>query len=58
MGKLFLATQVGVPPTVDPRWVGHRLIAGYAALRWTKNTPHYVDTPKKLILPGGYWLFR
>jgi hypothetical protein len=47
MGKLLLANQVGVPHTVDPRWVGHRLIAGFAALRWTKNTTHYVDMPKK-----------
>ncbi|MHB2138555.1 primase 1D-like protein [Pseudomonas monsensis] len=51
MGKLLLANQVGVPHTVDPRWVGHRLIAGYAALRWTKNTNHYVDMPKKLKSP-------
>ena len=47
MGKLLLVNKVGVPPTVDPRWVGHRLIAGYAALRWTKNTEHYLDNPKK-----------
>ncbi|MHB1292207.1 MAG: primase 1D-like protein [Sulfuricella sp.] len=32
-------------PTVDPRWVGHRLISGYAALRWTKNTEQYLNTP-------------
>lgn len=51
MGKLLLANQIGVPHTVDPRWVGHRLIAGYAALRWTKNTSHYVDIPKKLKAP-------
>lgn len=48
MGKLLLANHVGYPHTVDPRWVGHRLIAGYAALRWTKNTNHYVDVPRKL----------
>lgn len=49
MGKLLLVNQAGVPPTVDPRWVGHRLIAGYAALRWTKNTAHYVDLPRRII---------
>jgi hypothetical protein len=48
MGKLLLANKVGVPHTVDPRWVGHRLIAGYAALRWTKNTNHYIGMPTKL----------
>jgi hypothetical protein len=49
MGRLLLANQIGMPATVDPRWVGHRLMAGYAALRWTKNTSHYVDFPKRLI---------
>lgn len=48
MGKLLLVNKLGVPPTVDPRWVGHRLIAGYSALRWTKNTAHYIDNPKKI----------
>lgn len=50
MGKLLLANQIGFPPTVDPRWVGHRLVAGYAALRWTKNTTHYIDTPRSLAM--------
>lgn len=49
MGRLLLANQIGMPPTVDPRWVGHRLIAGYAALRWTKNTAHYLDIPRRVI---------
>lgn len=48
MGKLLLVNQIGVPPTVDPRWVGHRLIAGYASLRWTKNTPQYLDYPRRV----------
>lgn len=48
MGKLLLANHSGMPPTVDPRWVGHRLIGGYSALRWTKNTAHYIDIPKKI----------
>lgn len=48
MGTLLLANQKGLAPTVDPRWVGHRLIAGYAALRWTKNTPHYINLPKEI----------
>lgn len=47
MGKLLLANEPGMPPVVDPRWVGHRLIGGYAALRWTNNTEHYKETPKK-----------
>lgn len=48
MGRLLLANQIGTPPTVDPRWVGHRLIAGYSALRWTKNTAHYIEIPKRI----------
>ncbi|WP_417778393.1 hypothetical protein [Stutzerimonas xanthomarina] len=47
MGKLLLANEPGMPPVVDPRWVGHRLIAGYAALRWTKNTEQYKEVPKQ-----------
>lgn len=47
MGKLLLANEPGMPPVVDPRWVGHRLIGGYAALRWTRNTAHYKEVPKK-----------
>lgn len=48
MGILLLANQKGLPPTVDPRWIGHRLIAGYSALRWTKNTEHYIEEPRAL----------
>lgn len=45
MGLLLLANQPKLEPTVDPRWIGHRLLAGYAALRWTKNTHHYLGVP-------------
>lgn len=45
MGSFLLANQKGLSPTVDPRWVGHRLIAGYSALRWTKNTSYYINLP-------------
>lgn len=48
MGTLLLANQKGLSPTVDPRWVGHRLIAGYSALRWTKNTSHYINLPNEV----------
>lgn len=48
MGILLLANQKGLPPTVDPRWIGHRLIAGYSALRWTKKTEHYIEEPRAL----------
>jgi hypothetical protein len=48
MGLLLLANKPRVEPTVDPRWIGHRLLAGYAGLRWTKNSSHYLMTPTKL----------
>jgi len=49
MGRLLLANPPMVNPIVDPRWVGHRLVAGYSALRWTKNTPHYITYPEIVI---------
>jgi hypothetical protein len=48
MGELLLANQIGRPHTVDPRWIGHRLISGYSALRWSRNTQQYLDFPRKL----------
>lgn len=48
MGLLLLANQPKLEPTVDPRWIGHRLLAGYAALRWTKNTDYYISMPIQL----------
>jgi hypothetical protein len=52
MGALLLSNQIGMPPIVDPRWIGHRLMAGYSALRWTNNTSHYLDTPTYLPTVG------
>lgn len=48
MGLLLLANLPKLEPTVDPRWIGHRLVAGYASLRWTKNTSHYLGLPANL----------
>jgi hypothetical protein len=48
MGTLLLSNQKGMMPTVDPRWIGHRLLAGYSALRWSKNTFYYLNTPALL----------
>lgn len=45
MGLLLLANQPRIEPTVDPRWIGHRLLAGYSALRWTRNTSYYISAP-------------
>lgn len=48
MGLLLLVNQPKLEPTVDPRWIGHRLLAGYASLRWTKNTQHYLGVPTSI----------
>lgn len=45
MGLLLLVNQPRLEPTVDPRWIGHRLLAGFSALRWTRNTAHYLLPP-------------
>lgn len=54
MGRLLLVNQPNMPSMVDPRWVGHRLNAGYAALRWTCNTPHYIEMPKAIGMMSRY----
>jgi hypothetical protein len=48
MGKLLLCNGKDSRPIVDPRWVGHRLLGGYAALRWTRNTKQYLAVPHRL----------
>lgn len=45
MGSLLLCNLPDRPPTVDPRWIGHRLAGGYGALRWSKNTHQYLQVP-------------
>lgn len=50
MGTLLLVNQKNMNPIVDPRWVGHRLIAHYSALRWTKGTDQYLRIPEKVLL--------
>jgi hypothetical protein len=48
MGLLLLANLPDRPPIVDSRWIGHRLLAGYASLRWTRNTDHYLSVPNRV----------
>lgn len=45
MGLLLLGNAPNREPVVDSRWVGHRLLAGYSSLRWSKNTAHYLRWP-------------
>lgn len=48
MGSSLLCNSPTDDSVVDQRWVGHRLIAGYSALRWSCNTPHYKAYPTKV----------
>ena len=41
MGRLLLLNLPGRSSFIDSRWVGHRLVAGYASLRWTANSEQY-----------------
>jgi len=49
-GRLLLLNEPEHHPTIDSRWIGHRLIAGCAALRWTANSSHYRKTPTRIVL--------
>ncbi len=49
-GRLLLLNEPKRNLTIDSRWIGHRLIAGYAALRWSANTPHYQKKPTRIAL--------
>lgn len=42
---LLLANLPNRRHVVDCRWVGHRLRAGYGALRWSCNSPQYKQLP-------------
>ena len=48
MGKLLLVNPKNNKPVVDTRWIGHRLIAGYSALRWSNNSGRYNAVPAKV----------
>lgn len=50
MGSLLLMNKPSGFKLIDERWVGHRLMAGYSALRWSKNSSHY----KKYPTQSGY----
>lgn len=45
MASLLLANPAEGQAIVDWRWIGHRLLAGYAALRWSRNTDQYIVEP-------------
>jgi len=51
MGRLLLLNARQGPILTDARWVGHRLMGGYGALRWSANTSPYAKF-------GTPWLVR
>jgi len=46
LGGLLLRNLPAARQIVDDRWVGHSLIQGYSALRWTKKTDRYKSMPQ------------
>lgn len=48
MGSSLLCNTPSDPSVVDQRWVGHRLVSGFSALRWSSNTPHYKQYPERV----------
>lgn len=45
MSSLLLLNEPGQQQIIDSRWVGHRLMAGYSALRLTNKTNQYKRYP-------------
>ncbi len=57
MGSLLLLNKPSGFKLIDERWVGHRIMAGYAALRWSYNTTHYKKLPTYVGYLNPYGLF-
>jgi hypothetical protein len=48
MGASLLCNRLRVT-VVDTRWVGHRLLGGYGALRWSRNTSQHAHYPTLVV---------
>jgi hypothetical protein len=48
LGRTLLLNLPDEKEIVDGRWVGHRLMAGYGTLRWTKNHHRYQNLPTRI----------
>lgn len=46
MGRTLLLNLPGQPEMIDARWVGHRLMGGYAALRWSARSSRSNSSPE------------
>lgn len=60
MGSLLLLNVPGSSKIIDDRWVGHRILAGYSSLRWSKNTSQYKKYPTHIgvLNAGGFYESR
>jgi hypothetical protein len=45
LGQLLLLNEHDRSPIIDTRWIGHALMRGFAALRWSHNTDRYEAMP-------------
>lgn len=46
LGQLLLLNKHDRPELIDTRWVGHALVRGFTALRWSHNTNRYRGMPR------------
>jgi hypothetical protein len=55
LGQLLLLSEHDGSPVIDTRWVGHALVRGFTALRWSHNTNRYRAMPrhKSVLGPRG-----
>lgn len=49
LGKCLLMNEGGKSQVVDSRWVGHRLLGGYCALRWSANSSYHGAMPVRTL---------
>ncbi len=58
MGSLLLLNKPSGFKLIDERWVGHRIMAGYSALRWSCNTKQYKKIPTHIgyLDPNGLFI--
>jgi hypothetical protein len=54
MASALLCNTPSRPRVVDQRWIGHRLLGGYGALRWSCNTRHYRKLPERVPVASLY----
>jgi hypothetical protein len=45
LGLLLVFGEQNRAPIIDTRWVGHALVRGFTALRWSRNTNRYRAMP-------------